>query len=145
MQDKLKVSVVIPYYKGKKYIEQCILSVLNQPYPNIELILINDGSPDDGDTVCKALAEQDSRIRYFSKENEGIGATRNLGIRLATGDYIAFLDQDDIWCKNFLNENVVRKIADGGDIVGFSHYVTDQSFKKGKRLTVSEKTMMGGG
>lgn len=140
-----KITVVIPYYKGKKYIHQTVDSVVSQPYKNIEILLINDGSPDDGDEVCRALAAQYPCIRYFKKENEGIGATRNFGIQHATGDYIEFLDQDDVWVKDFLDDSTVEAIFSGGDVVCFSLYNCNHDFSRGWCDFVQNKVITGGG
>lgn len=140
-----KISVIIPYYKGKKYIQQTVASVTSQPYKNIEILLINDGSPDDGDEVCQALAAKYPNIRYFKKENEGIGATRNFGIDRATGEYIAFLDQDDVWVKDFLDENTAEAIFNGGDMVCFSLYNCNHDFSRGRSDFVENKVIIGGG
>lgn len=140
----IKISIVIPYYNGKAFIKQAVDSVLSQPYKNIEIIIINDGSPDDGDELCKSLADKDSRVKYYEKDNEGIGATRNFGIRLAEGDYISFLDQDDVWCKNFLDSDLVDKLSQKDDIFSFSYYVTNHNFKRGKKVTVTPSTVNGG-
>ena len=94
------LSVVIPVYNVEQYLEKCLVSVLNQTYNNLEIILINDGSLDNSGKICEKYAQIDKRIRYVDKENEGSGATRNLGISIAKGEYITFLDSDDWWdCK----------------------------------------------
>ena len=144
-QQKRKISVVIPYYKGKKYIEQTVASVINQPYKNIEILLINDGSPDDGDDVCRALADQWPCIRYYKKSNEGIGPTRNFGLEHATGEYIQFLDQDDVWVKDFLDEQTVGAIFSGGDVVSFSLYHCNHDFSRGRPDFVENQVLIGGG
>ncbi len=89
------VSVIIPIYKVEKYLHTCIESVINQTLQDIEIILIDDQSPDRCPEICDEYAQKDSRIRVVHKENEGLGLTRNHGIRIATGEYIAFLDSDD--------------------------------------------------
>lgn len=141
---KVEVSVVIPYYRGKKYIKRAVYSVLNQSFKNIEVILINDGSPDQNDFTCENLASSDARIRYYKKRNEGIGATRNFGIKQAIGKYLAFLDQDDIWCNGFLDTDMFRQIENGGDVVAFSHYCTNSNFMYGRKVCMKPKTIGGG-
>ena len=89
------VSVVIPVYKTEKYLDRCINSVVNQTYRNLEILLIDDGSPDNCPQMCDAWAEKDSRIRVIHKENQGLGMARNTGIENATGEYICFFDSDD--------------------------------------------------
>ena len=137
-------TIVIPFYKGEKYIACAIESVLSQPYKHVEVLLINDGSPT-GTGICEHIAKTDSRIKYFYKQNEGIGSTRNFGIEHASGDWLAFLDQDDIWVKNFLTDDVVQKIINAGDVVGFSYYACNNSLSRGTLVKVEEKTISGGG
>lgn len=86
------VSIIIPVYNGEKYVEKCVKSIQANTYPNLEIIMINDGSTDNSLEVCQRLAEKDSRIKVFSKENGGIAAARNFGVKKATGKYICFVD-----------------------------------------------------
>lgn len=137
-----KISVVIPYYKGERYIAQAVASVANQPYKNVEILLINDGSPDNGDAVCQALAAKFPSVRYYKKQNEGIGPTRNFGVDHATGTYIAFLDQDDVWVKNFLDADTVDAIFNGGGVVGFSYYHCNEDFSRGRSDFVPDKAVI---
>ena len=92
-----KISVVIPVYKVEAYLERCVNSVRNQSYENLEIILVDDGSPDRSGVICDELAEKDSRIRVIHKANGGLSDARNADIEAATGAYIAFVDSDD-WC-----------------------------------------------
>ncbi|MBQ8291214.1 MAG: glycosyltransferase family 2 protein [Clostridia bacterium] len=89
------LSVIIPVYKVEKYLERCVRSVLSQRYRNIELILIDDGSPDKSGAMCDEFAKEDGRIRVIHKENGGQASARNRGLEIARGEYIAFLDSDD--------------------------------------------------
>lgn len=91
-----KVSVIVPIYNSEKYISECIESILNQTYENFELILIDDGSKDSSGDICKKYEYQDKRVRYIYKENGGVSSARNYGISCAKGDYIVFVDSDDI-------------------------------------------------
>ena len=88
-------SVIIPIYNTEKYIEQCVNSIYSQSFDNFEVLLINDGSTDDSDTVCKKLASRYKNIFYLKQVNQGLSAARNLGISNASGEYILFLDSDD--------------------------------------------------
>ena len=88
------VSIVIPFYSGKEWLIEAVDSVLNQSYKNIEIILVNDGSKED---LTDFLKEFDGRIKYFYQENGGAASARNLGIHVAVGEYIAFMDSDDYW------------------------------------------------
>jgi len=93
----IKFSVIIPIYKVEKYLNQCIDSVLLQNYHNIEIILVDDGSPDNCPTICDEFAVRDNRINVIHKENGGLSDARNTGLLIATGDYVIFLDSDDYW------------------------------------------------
>lgn len=93
------VSVIIPFYNREKYLAEAIQSVLDQSYPEIELILVDDGSTDLSAEVAQAFLP---RSRYLHQQNGGIGAARNAGILAATGEFFAFLDSDDIWVKDKL-------------------------------------------
>ena len=96
-----KVSFIIPVYNVEKYLKKCIKSVLDQSYKNIEVLLIDDGSTDGSPKICDDYAKKDSRIKVFHKENEGLSATRNLGVKLSTGKYITFIDSDDTISEDF--------------------------------------------
>ena len=91
----MKVSVVIPVYNVRLYLERCVQSVLRQTYKDLEIILVDDGSKDDSGKLCDQLALSDQRIRVIHQENQGLSGARNTGIRQATGEYIIFLDSDD--------------------------------------------------
>jgi len=88
------VSVIVPVYNCQPYIEACIQSVLEQTYDNIELLLIDDGSTDDSGKICDTYAGKPG-VRVFHKKNQGVSATRNIGISLCQGEYVLFLDSDD--------------------------------------------------
>ncbi len=115
------VSVVIPVYNTEPYLEECIESVVNQTYEALEILLINDGSTDGSGAVCKKWEKLDRRIRYIEKENEGQGAARTLGIRMATGEYLIFVDSDD-----YIDAQLVDRVRSciceqRADICSFSH------------------------
>ncbi len=93
-------SIVIPVYNKERFVSKTIKSVLYQTFTDYEIIIINDGSTDQGE--AKIFAFQDKRIQYYHKKNEGVAIARNFGIEKATADYICFLDADDIWFPNFL-------------------------------------------
>ena len=91
----MKVSIVIPIYKAEKYLSTCIDSVLGQTYKDLEVILVDDASPDRCGDICEEYAKKDSRVRVIHKENEGVSKARNAGLAIATGDYVQFVDSDD--------------------------------------------------
>ena len=89
------LSIIIPVYKVEKYLDRCLKTVTNQTYKNLEIILVDDGSPDNCPKMCDDWAKKDKRIRVFHKQNGGVSSARNLGIENATGDYLTFIDSDD--------------------------------------------------
>ena len=91
------VSVVVPVYQTEPWLRECLDSVVSQTYRNLEIILVDDGSEDDGGRICDAYAREDPRIRVVHQPNGGLGYARNTGMDLATGKYIIFLDSDDVW------------------------------------------------
>lgn len=104
----MKFSVVIPVYKVEAYLDQCVESVLTQTYPHLEVILVDDGSPDRCGSMCDEWAAKDDRIRVIHQQNGGLSAARNTGIRHVTGDYVIFLDSDDWWETNAALETVAK-------------------------------------
>ncbi len=89
------ISVIVPVYKVEKYLRRCIESILNQTYTNLEIILVDDGSPDNCGAICNEYAEKDSRITVIHQENKGLSAARNSGLDICTGEYVTFIDSDD--------------------------------------------------
>lgn len=100
-----KVSVIVPVYKVEKYLNRCVQSIRKQTLSDIEIILVDDGSPDKCPAMCDEYAKQDSRIKVIHKENAGLGMARNSGIEVATGDYVTFCDSDD-WLDKTAYENI---------------------------------------
>ena len=99
------ISVIVPVYNVGRYIEKCILSVINQDYSDVELILVDDGSTDDGGKICDEYAKKDNRIKVIHKKNGGLSDARNVGIDSSSGDLLFFLDGDD-----YLPKNAIAKI-----------------------------------
>lgn len=97
------ISVIIPIYKVEKYLKECVDSVLAQTYTNLQIILVDDGSPDDCGKICDEYAQKDSRVVVIHKENGGLSDARNAGLEVAKGDYISFVDSDDIVHPDFLS------------------------------------------
>ncbi len=89
------VSIIIPVYNVEEYLEQCLDSVINQTYKNLEIWLVDDGSKDSGGKICDKYKELDSRIRVIHKENGGLSSARNVALDLMKGEYVYFLDSDD--------------------------------------------------
>lgn len=99
---KSLVSVIVPCYKVEKYVEQCIRSIINQTYDNIEIIPVDDGSPDNTPYILDKLSQKDNRIHVIHKQNAGVSAARNSGLSVATGDYVIFVDGDDFLAKDYV-------------------------------------------
>lgn len=100
-----KISVIVPVYNVENYIVECVNSIINQTYKNLEIILIDDGSTDNSGKICDDFAQKDDRIKVIHKKNEGLGKTRNVGINECSGDYLFFVDSDD-----FINLNTIEKL-----------------------------------
>ena len=98
-----KISVIVPIYKVENYLNRCVESIRKQTYRNLEIILVDDGSPDACGEMCDRYAQEDSRIRVIHKENGGLSDARNAGIEVAAGEYIAFIDSDD-WIDDKMYE-----------------------------------------
>lgn len=95
MEKEPKISVIVPIYRVEKYLARCLDSILNQSFRDLEVILVDDGSPDRCGKICDEYAERDSRIRVIHKENGGLSSARNAGLDIARGEYVAFVDSDD--------------------------------------------------
>lgn len=91
------ISIIVPVYKVEPYLRKCVDSILNQSYRNLEIILVDDGSPDNCGAICDAYAKQDQRVKVIHKDNGGLSIARNIGMAAATGKYLSFLDSDDIF------------------------------------------------
>ncbi|HBH6553357.1 TPA: glycosyltransferase family 2 protein, partial [Enterococcus faecium] len=91
----VKISVIVPCYNVEKYIDECINSLINQTLKDIEIILLNDGSTDNTLAILKKYEKLDSRIKVYEHKNMGLGPTRNRGIKIANGEFLAFVDSDD--------------------------------------------------
>ena len=96
----MKLSIIIPVYNVEQYLHSCVQSVITQTYQDLQVILVNDGSTDSSGVLCDQLAQQDSRIQVVHKTNGGLSDARNAGLRVATGEYVAFLDSDDVYLLN---------------------------------------------
>lgn len=97
-----KISVIVPVYNVEKYLRKCVDSILSQTFTDFELLLIDDGSKDHSGEICDEYALQDDRVKVFHKENGGVSSARNLGIDVAKGEWITFVDADDYIAENLL-------------------------------------------
>lgn len=117
-----KVSIIVPVYNVEKYLDKCIESIVNQTYRNIEIILVDDGSPDKCPEVCNEWAKKDDRIKVIHKENGGLSSARNAALEIAQGDYITFVDSDD-WIENDMIQSMLTCAAkNDADIVCCGFY-----------------------
>ena len=115
MTDLPLISVVVPVYRVEEYLDHCVSSIVEQTYPNLEILLVDDGSPDKSGEICDRWAQRDSRIRVIHKQNAGAGAARNTALDMAKGDLIAFVDSDDYLHPN-LCAHLYSLMKDGVDI-----------------------------
>lgn len=95
-----KISIIVPVYNVEQYLERMLNSLLNQTYKNLEIILVDDGSTDNSSKICDDYEKKDKRIKVVHQKNSGVSVARNVGIELATGDYIGFVDSDDVICES---------------------------------------------
>ncbi|OYX54125.1 hypothetical protein B7Y92_00445 [Candidatus Saccharibacteria bacterium 32-50-13] len=102
MPNKITVSVVVPVYDSEEFLPKCLDSILDQRYEDIEVILVNDGSTDGSGEICNSYCRQDGRIRVYHQENRGVSVARNVGIDNALGQYVAFVDSDDIIHQDYI-------------------------------------------
>jgi len=112
-----KVSIIIPVYNAEKYLERCVRSLMNQTLEEIEIILVDDSSTDSSLQLCNSFSEEDNRIKVIHKENEGAGKARNTALKLATGEYIGFLDADDYVEHNMFQTLYEKAVSCHADLV----------------------------
>ena len=131
----MKVSFIIPIYNVEKYLPQCVDSILSQTYTDFEVILVDDGSPDNSGKLCDAYAQKDARVRVIHKPNGGLSDARNAGLDAAHGDYVIFVDSDDFWMKNDCLYQIMHVVEQNSEcgFIGFNcsyYYEDNQSFTK---------------
>lgn len=136
MEDK--ISVIIPIYKVEPYLRKCLDSVVQQTHRNLEIILIDDGSPDNCGEICDEYAEKDNRIIVIHKENGGLSAARNDGIRRATGDWLTFVDSDD-WCElDYYEKLIAAADEETADVIFAGGYYLEYPSKRKTFYTTRE-------
>ncbi len=111
------ISVIVPIYNVEKYLDRCVDSIINQTYKNLEIILVDDGSPDNCPKMCDDYAKIDNRIKVVHKENGGLSDARNVGMEVATGEYVSFIDSDDYISLDFYETLFQTMIDNDSDIV----------------------------
>lgn len=122
------VSVIVPVYRAEKYINQCVDSLLGQSYRNIEVILVDDGSPDRSGAICDEYAVRDSRVKVIHQPNGGVSVARNAGLDVAKGDCVAFVDSDDYVSKEYL-EAFIPHISSDLVVGGFNTFPESKQFR----------------
>lgn len=130
-----KVSIIIPCYNAEKTLKRCLDSVAKQTYPNLEVLVINDGSKDKSATIVSRYAKKYPFIQLVNKENGGVSSARNLGLKLITGDYVMFLDSDDNYTKKTAIEKMVNKLEEQNVdcvVCNFTHPVFKTFLRGGK-------------
>lgn len=121
-----KISVIVPIYNVEKHLEKCLRSLITQTYPELEIILVNDGSKDKSLEICKAFAAIDNRVHVIDKVNEGVAQARNRGLEAATGEYVGFVDPDD-WVEPEMYEKMLKTlIATPYEICMCNYYKDDK-------------------
>lgn len=141
------ISVIIPIYKVEKYLDNCVKSVVEQTYKNLDIILVDDGSTDTCPEICDRWAEEDNRIRVIHKKNGGLSDARNSGINIAKGKYFVFVDSDDYISTDYIDEMYKKmtadvdivctgyaRVTDSGDILKKSH-VINGTFTRNEAMT----------
>ena len=116
------ISIIVPVYKVEKYLPACIDSILAQTYENFELILVDDGSPDNCGKICDKYAQKDDRIKVIHQKNQGVVVARNNALKIAEGEYLTFVDSDDWLEKTFLSETIQKAKETEADIVWTDFY-----------------------
>lgn len=109
------ISVIVPIYNVENYLPRCVDSIINQEYKNLEIILVDDGSPDNSSQICEEYAKKDNRVKVIHKENGGLSDARNAGMKIATGEYVSFIDSDD-WVDAQFISTLYEGIKGGADI-----------------------------
>ena len=132
------VSVVIPIYNVEKYLDNCVASVCNQTYQNLDIILVDDGSPDHCPEMCEEYARNDTRIRVVHKQNGGLSDARNCGIKAAKGKYITCIDSDDYVSKDFV-EYLYRLLKGANADISICDFVKTKSLNENRIFTSEEK------
>ena len=136
------VSIIVPVYKVEKYLERCIESIVRQTYSNIEVILVDDGSPDMCPKICDAWGNKDSRVRVIHKKNGGLSEARNAGMREATGTYLSFVDSDDFLSPEMLEKLVYSIENDNSDIAACTVEVVWENNEYQNSLLTIQKNLL---
>ena len=147
MNNDILISVIVPIYNVEQFLSKCIQSIINQSYSRLEIILVDDGSTDDSPQICDEFKEKDKRIKVIHKKNGGLSDARNVGIEVASGEYIGFVDSDD-----YIDELMYEKLLNacirnnsyisicGRNIVNIDNDILCQQFTVEKEVVYDGKT-----
>ena len=138
---KPKVSIIVPIYNVESYLDRCIQSLLNQTLKEIEIILVDDGSPDNCPAMCDEYAKQDNRIKVIHKKNAGLGYARNSGLEIAAGEYVAFVDSDDFVDINMYESLYSKAKSNHYDTVLCNCYFYRNEKSMQKREDINQETI----
>ncbi len=125
----MKLSIIVPVYNTEKFLRRCLDSIVGQYDGEMELIIVNDGSPDKSNEICREYEKKYSFIKYIEKENGGLSSARNEGLKYATGDYVWFVDSDDYISDNAIKE-IDKKIKSNADLYEFGYFTQNGESKK---------------
>lgn len=149
MEDMKKISIIVPCYNVEKYLIQCLNSIVNQTYKNLEIICVNDGSTDNTLEILKEYALKDDRIVIIDQNNAGLSGARNSGIKCSTGDYIVFVDSDDFIELNTFEKAIIEALKDNYDLIiwnytkEFSNSSVDKLIFDDKEIVFNEESCKG--
>lgn len=143
MEGNIKISVIVPVYRVEKYLDKCVKSIVNQTYENLEIILVDDGSPDNCPAICDEWAKKDSRIKVIHKENGGVSSARNAALKIASGEFIGFVDSDD-WIEPDMYESLLKRIDETDSSIALcSYYSVETTGDTKAHRCISDKDKLG--
>ena len=139
MQHQPKITIIVPVYNVEQYLDECVGSIVNQSYRNLEIILVDDGSTDSSSDMCDRWADNDSRIRTIHQSNSGPSAARNNAVNICTGQYITFIDSDDVIAPQYIKTLLTNMVNADADISSLSLNLsaTQHSAPAGKPVTMT--------
>ena len=137
-----KVSVIVPVYKVEPFLKECIDSILSQKFKDFEILLIDDGSPDRCGEICDSFSEEDNRVTVIHKNNQGLSAARNIGIELARGQFVTFIDSDDVVEEGYLEVLIQLIYRYGAEVAACGSYVFDQTSSKTAKRSANYKPVI---
>ena len=142
MSSEALISVIVPVYKVERFLDRCVSSIVDQSYRNLDIILVDDGSPDGSPAMCDAWAEKDARIRVLHKANGGLSDARNAGMAIAVGEYLSFIDSDDWIAPEMLERLSAALERDDSDIAACAVEMVWEDGSPSRLLTVREERIL---